>query len=357
MDQALWPGKLIVKGILDVEDAKTATKIGADAIVVSNHGGRQLDGAPSSISMLPKIADAVGNDIEVMFDGGIRTGAGHDPRAGARRARLPDRPRLYLRARRRRARPASPRRSTFCEKELDVTMALTGVSRRDIGRISTARVDGRRRRSRKTASASAWRRADRPDRATRFAHFGDITTRWMDNDVYGHVNNVVYYSFFDTVVTRYLIEQGELDIANGAVIGLVVETHCSYFKPIAFPDTVRAGLRVAHIGTSSVRYEIGIFRNDETQRGGAGAFRACLCGSREQQAGGAAGEVEGGGGENSAEVAVVPAKAGTNGAKNSAHSRASGNRVLWQNTGSPLAGRAGITASPARARRVSGSPR
>ena len=72
--RSLWPGKLIVKGILDVEDAKLATKSGADAIVVSNHGGRQLDGAASSISMLPKIADAVGNDIEVMFDGGIRSG-------------------------------------------------------------------------------------------------------------------------------------------------------------------------------------------------------------------------------------------------------------------------------------------
>ena len=72
--RSLWPGKLILKGILDVEDAKLAAKSGADAIVVSNHGGRQLDGAPSSISMLPKIADAVGNDIEVMFDGGIRSG-------------------------------------------------------------------------------------------------------------------------------------------------------------------------------------------------------------------------------------------------------------------------------------------
>ena len=72
--RSLWPGKLIIKGVLDVEDARLAAKTGADAIVVSNHGGRQLDGAPSSISALPKVADAVGSDIEVMFDGGIRSG-------------------------------------------------------------------------------------------------------------------------------------------------------------------------------------------------------------------------------------------------------------------------------------------
>ena len=97
-----------------------------------------------------------------------------------------------------------------------------------------------------------------------FAHFTEITTRWNDNDAYGHVNNVVYYSFFDTVVNEYLIAQGGLDIANSTVIGLMVETHCNYFSSIAYPDKVRASLRVAHLGTSSVKYEIGIFRNDET---------------------------------------------------------------------------------------------
>src|SRR5262245_25412276 len=91
----------------------------------------------------------------------------------------------------------------------------------------------------------------------------EITTRWMDNDVYGHVNNVVYYSFFDTAVNRYLIEQGVLDIRGGAIVGFVVETSCKYERPIAFPDRVRAGIRVAKIGRSSVRYEVGIFRNDE----------------------------------------------------------------------------------------------
>ncbi len=111
-----------------------------------------------------------------------------------------------------------------------------------------------------------------PSNAADFAHFSAITTRWMDNDVYGHVNNVVYYSFFDTVVAEYLVAQGVLDFIKGATIGLVVETKCSYFAPIAFPDRVRAGLRVAHLGTSSVKYEIGIFRNDETQAAAQGYF-------------------------------------------------------------------------------------
>src|SRR5262249_49139641 len=97
-------------------------------------------------------------------------------------------------------------------------------------------------------------------------------TRWMDNDVYGHVNNVVYYSFFDTVVNGYLVAAGALDIAKSDVIGLVVETRCSYFKPVAFPDRVTAGLRVTHIGNSSVRYEIGLFRNDDTDAAAQGHF-------------------------------------------------------------------------------------
>jgi len=115
---------------------------------------------------------------------------------------------------------------------------------------------------------------DRPQPlpASAFAHFGDITTRWMDNDVYGHVNNVVYYSFFDTVVAEYLMAQGALDFIKGSTIGLVVETKCSYFSAVAFPDRVRAGLRVAHLGTSSVRYEIGIFRNDEQTAAAQGYF-------------------------------------------------------------------------------------
>ena len=117
-------------------------------------------------------------------------------------------------------------------------------------------------------------RHDRPTPlpAAAFAHFAGITTRWMDNDVYGHINNVVYYSFFDTVVNGYLVAQGALDFTQGAVIGLVVETHCNYFKPAAFPDTLRAGLRVAHLGSSSVRYEVGIFRNDDDTASAQGHF-------------------------------------------------------------------------------------
>ena len=104
---------------------------------------------------------------------------------------------------------------------------------------------------------------EREHTRSHFPHLRPVPTRWMDNDVYGHVNNVVYYAYFDTVVNAYLIERGVLDIHGGSVIGLVVETGCRYFAPLAFPDTVTAGLRVAKLGTSSVRYEIGLFRGDE----------------------------------------------------------------------------------------------
>ena len=93
--------------------------------------------------------------------------------------------------------------------------------------------------------------------------FRPITTRWSDNDVYGHVNNVVYYSWFDSAVNAYLIEKGALDIHQGSTIGLVVETQCNYFAPLAFPQAVQAGIRVAKLGRSSVRYEIGIFGEGE----------------------------------------------------------------------------------------------
>ena len=94
----------------------------------------------------------------------------------------------------------------------------------------------------------------------------------MDNDVYGHVNNVVYYSYFDTVVNEYLISSGSLDIERSRVIGLVIETRCRFFRPITFPDAVHAGLRVARLGNSSVRYEIGIFRNEEDDAAAQGHF-------------------------------------------------------------------------------------
>lgn len=105
-----------------------------------------------------------------------------------------------------------------------------------------------------------------------FPHFSTITTRWMDNDAYGHVNNVVYYSFFDTAVNRYLIEAGALDIQGGEVIGLVVETQCRYFEPLAFPQPVEAGIRVAQLGRSSVRYEVGLFEAGSAQAAAAGHF-------------------------------------------------------------------------------------
>ncbi len=102
--------------------------------------------------------------------------------------------------------------------------------------------------------------------------FRTITTRWMDNDAYGHVNNVVYYSWFDTAVNAYLIENGVLDIHQGASIGLVVETQCNYFAPLAFPQTIEAGIRVAHQGTSSVRYEVGLFAQGEPLTAARGHF-------------------------------------------------------------------------------------
>ena len=102
--------------------------------------------------------------------------------------------------------------------------------------------------------------------------FRPITTRWMDNDVYGHVNNVNYYSFFDTAVSGYLMERGLIDYHDGDVIGLVVETTCSYFAPISFPEAVTGGVRGDRIGTSSVQYGVGIFREDDRAAAAAGHF-------------------------------------------------------------------------------------
>jgi len=114
--------------------------------------------------------------------------------------------------------------------------------------------------------------AVKPLTRNNFRIFRDIATRWSDNDVYGHVNNVVYYSWFDTVVNATLIERGALDIALGDVIGLVVETQCNYFAPLTFPQTVAAGVRVAHLGRSSVRYEIGLFAHGADQAAAQGHF-------------------------------------------------------------------------------------
>jgi acyl-CoA thioester hydrolase len=116
-----------------------------------------------------------------------------------------------------------------------------------------------------------------PDTRDAYRHFITITTRWMDNDVYRHINNVVYYSFFDTAVNEYLMRQGLLDLDQSPVVSLVVDTGCQFFSPIAFPDVVHCGLRVAHLGNSSVRYEIGIFRNDEPLAAAQGHFVHVAC--------------------------------------------------------------------------------
>ncbi|MFZ5618971.1 MAG: acyl-CoA thioesterase [Pseudomonadota bacterium] len=105
-----------------------------------------------------------------------------------------------------------------------------------------------------------------------YKHFLPLQTRWADNDVYGHINNVAYYGYFDTIVNEYLIAAGALDIHEGAVIGLVVETGCKYFSPLAFPEKLEGGLRVAKIGNSSVRYEIAIFKERDEQPAAEGHF-------------------------------------------------------------------------------------
>lgn len=105
-----------------------------------------------------------------------------------------------------------------------------------------------------------------------FAQFLTIPTRWMDNDIYGHVNNVVYYSYFDTVINEYLIREGGLDIHGGEVIGVCAESACSYKAAFAFPEDVEAGLRVAHLGNRSVRYEIGLFKQGRDEAAAVGSF-------------------------------------------------------------------------------------
>jgi acyl-CoA thioester hydrolase len=105
-----------------------------------------------------------------------------------------------------------------------------------------------------------------------FPHVRAVPTRWNDNDVYGHVNNVQYYAFFDTVINAWLIEEGGLDIHGGAVVGLCAESHCAYHAPLAFPGTVDAGLRVGQLSRSSVRYELGLFAEARDEPAATGWF-------------------------------------------------------------------------------------
>lgn len=138
--------------------------------------------------------------------------------------------------------------------------------------------DGNGARSEGDAATGTQPPPDRPADAfapvarAAYPAFLAIATRWMDNDTYGHVNNVVYYAYFDTVVNEHLIRAGGLDIREGPAIGIVVETACRFHKPLAFPETVDAGLRVAHVGRSSVRYEIGLFRRGEDDAAATGRF-------------------------------------------------------------------------------------
>ncbi|WP_193367930.1 acyl-CoA thioesterase [Pelagibius marinus] len=111
-----------------------------------------------------------------------------------------------------------------------------------------------------------------PETRDRFPHFLTIPTRWMDNDIYAHVNNVVYYSYFDTVINEYLIRAGGLDIHGGEVIGVCAESSCSFKASFAFPEDVEAGLRVGHLGNRSVRYEIGLFKEGCEEAAAVGSF-------------------------------------------------------------------------------------
>lgn len=112
----------------------------------------------------------------------------------------------------------------------------------------------------------------KPDRHSTYAYFQTMTTRWMDNDSYRHMNNTTYYSFFDTIVNQYLIENGVLDIEKSPVIGLVAETTCRYFKSIGFPSKIDVGLRVGHLGNSSIRYEIALFKDGDAEASAQGHF-------------------------------------------------------------------------------------
>lgn len=105
-----------------------------------------------------------------------------------------------------------------------------------------------------------------------YRHFQPVTTRWHDNDLYGHVNNVVYYSYFDSAVNTFLIERGALDIHAGQVVGFVVSSSCDYFASIAFPERIEVGLRVARLGNSSVQYELAVFKGGEEEACAAGRF-------------------------------------------------------------------------------------
>jgi acyl-CoA thioester hydrolase len=105
-----------------------------------------------------------------------------------------------------------------------------------------------------------------------YVHLLPISTRWMDNDIYGHINNAHYYAFFDSAINQYLIAEGGLDIARGSIVGYAAESHCQYLQPLAFPEEIEVGLRVGKLGNASVRYELAVFKKNETLAAAAGYF-------------------------------------------------------------------------------------
>ena len=125
-----------------------------------------------------------------------------------------------------------------------------------------------------------------PETRARYRHFQVIPTRWKDNDVYGHVNNVEYYSYFDTAINAWLIREGGLDIERGEIIGLCVESHCEFKAALTFPEVIEVGLRVGKLGNSSVRYELGIFREGGDEVTAEGHFVHVFVGGRIVEAGG-----------------------------------------------------------------------
>lgn len=116
-----------------------------------------------------------------------------------------------------------------------------------------------------------------------FSLFYPVVTRWMDNDIYGHVNNVTYYSWFDSVANRYLIEAGGLDIHNGNIVAYVVQSSCEYYSPVCYPQAIEVGLRVEHLGRSSVRYGLGVFVKGEAKAAAAGVFTHVFVDRRSDQ--------------------------------------------------------------------------
>jgi len=123
----------------------------------------------------------------------------------------------------------------------------------------------------------------KPINKTDYKRFYNISTRWMDNDVYGHINNVTYYSYFDTAVNDYLINDAGLDIHNAPIVGFVVNSQCNYLTPIAFPDVIAIGFRVNKIGNSSVTYGLAVFKEGETQASAYGSFVHVFVNKKEQK--------------------------------------------------------------------------